>query len=185
MGNSLDCWEMAGIGFVILFGTLLHFVYKWTNQNKIIGLFSPVNESVWEHLKLLFVPMLLYSVVEYFAVGNRFPNFITGKVMGAVYGMITILIIFYTYTGITGRHFLWADVLAYLFGVWAAFVYGQQIISQPDAGSATQCVALMVAVVLAVSFAVFTYYPPHIPLFLDPVSKIYGMPPQTPARQKS
>lgn len=185
MGNSLDCWEMAGVGFVILFGTLLHFVYKCTNQNKIVGLFSPVNESVWEHLKMLFVPMLLYSAVEDFVVGNRLPNFIAGKVIGAVYGMITILIIFYTYTGITGRHFLWADILAYLFGVLAAFVYSWQIISQPDAGSATQCVALIVAMVLIVSFAVFTYYPPHIPLFLDPIHKVYGVPQKTSARPKS
>jgi uncharacterized MnhB-related membrane protein len=185
MGNSFDCWEMVGIGFVILFGTLLHFVYKCTNQNKIVGLFSPVNESVWEHLKMLFVPMLLYSAVEYFAVGNQFPNFIAGKVIGAVYGMITILIIFYTYTGITGRHFLWADILAYFFGVWAAFAYCWQIISQSDAGSATQCVALIVAMVLIVSFAVFTYYPPHIPLFLDPIHKVYGVPQKTSARPKS
>jgi hypothetical protein len=106
MGESFDCWELAGVGFVILLGILLHFVYKCTKQNKIIGLFSPVNESVWEHLKLLFVPMLLYSTIEYFTVGYRFPNFIAGKMIGIVYGMLIILMTVYTYSGMIGRHFL-------------------------------------------------------------------------------
>lgn len=182
MEGGFDCWEMAGFIFVIITGTLLHFAYKCTKQNKAVGLFSPVNESVWEHLKLLFVPMLFYSAVEYFAVGNRLPNFIAGKVTAIVFGMLTILIVFYTYSGIAGRHFLWADVMTFFLGVWAAFAYSRQIISGADAGPVPQYVAIMIALVLAASFAVFTFCPPHIPLFLDPLRKIYGVPQKTLAQ---
>ena len=86
MGNGLFYWEIAGFVFVIIAGTLLHFVYHWTGQNRIVGLFSPVNESTWEHLKLLFTPMLLNSIAEYFVIGNQFSNFIAAKMLGIVFG---------------------------------------------------------------------------------------------------
>lgn len=185
MESNFDCWEMTGLIFVTIVGTLLHFVYKWAKQNKVAGLVSPVNESVWEHLKLLFVPMLLFSIVEYFAIGNQFPNFIAAKVTSIVFGMLTILVVFYTYSGIAGRHFLWADILTFFLGVAAAYAYGRRIIiCQADAGTVSQCMAIMIALVLVVSFAVFTFYPPHVPLFLDPVSKTYGAPEKTPDHPK-
>ena len=44
--------------FISVLGVLLHFTYEWSGNNPIVGLFSATNESTWEHLKLLFFPML-------------------------------------------------------------------------------------------------------------------------------
>jgi hypothetical protein len=176
MENGLFCWELSGFIFVIIIGTILHFVYHWTGQNRIAGLFSPVNESTWEHLKLLFMPMLLFSIVEYFAIGNRFPNFIEAKALGIVFGLLVIVVVFYTYTGIVGQHFLWADILTFVLGVAAAYAYGWRNIHRVNAGSSSQFAALLILLVLVACFAIFTFYPPHIPFFLDPVSKGYGVP---------
>lgn len=176
MGNGLLCWEVAGFIFVVVAGTILHFVYNWTGQNRIAGIFSPVNESTWEHLKLLFYPALLYSIVEYFAIGSRFPNFIAAKTLGIVLGLLVIIAVFYTYTGIVGKHYLWADILTFVLGVAAAYLYSWRTIHQADAGIIPQFTALLIALVLLVCFVIFTFYPPHIPLFLDPVSNGYGLP---------
>ena len=52
--------------FIIgILGTLSHFIYEWTGENLIAGYFFNVNESTWEHLKLLFFPTVTYSVFEY------------------------------------------------------------------------------------------------------------------------
>ena len=53
---------IAGILCVSILGTLLHFTYRWSGRNPLIGLIAPVNESVWEHMKLLFFPMLLFGL---------------------------------------------------------------------------------------------------------------------------
>ena len=45
-------------------GTLLHFLFDWTGGNAVVALFSAVNESIWEHLKLLFYPMVLFAVAS-------------------------------------------------------------------------------------------------------------------------
>ena len=62
---------LVGIIFTSLLGTLSHFLYEWTGYNTIIGTVTPVNESIWEHLKLLFFPVVLFSVYEYFARGKK------------------------------------------------------------------------------------------------------------------
>lgn len=53
---------IIGILFVLVTGTLSHFLYDWSGRLPVVGLFAPVNESVWEHMKLLFFPMLLYAL---------------------------------------------------------------------------------------------------------------------------
>lgn len=65
MQESVFIWEMSGIPFLILVGCIIHFVFDWTNRLPIIGIFSPVNESVWEHLKLGFWSLMLFSLAEF------------------------------------------------------------------------------------------------------------------------
>ena len=72
-------WQIGVTIFSIIFGTLLHFLYEWSNENQIIALFSAVNESTWEHLKLVFFPMLVAGIVEYFALRGKTKNMIQAK----------------------------------------------------------------------------------------------------------
>lgn len=174
MGNQLVRWEIAGIIFVIVFGTLLHFVYQWSGNNQIVGLFAPVNESTWEHLKLLLLPMVLFSIVEYFAIGKDYPNFIPAKALGILLGMIAIVVIFYTYTGISGNHYLWADIATFIMGVAIAYAYSWKIINKQPIGTSAQIIGVLIILLLFLSFAVFSLYPPHTPIFLDPITKSYG-----------
>lgn len=64
MDKKLLCYTILGVIFTFLAGTLLHFTYEWSGNNFWVGLFSPVNESTWEHMKLLFFPMLFYSIAS-------------------------------------------------------------------------------------------------------------------------
>ena len=66
--SKLVKWQIGVIVFSLIVGTLLHFTYEWSGENKFIASFSAVNESVWEHLKLVFYPMLIAGIVEYFFV---------------------------------------------------------------------------------------------------------------------
>lgn len=161
-------WEVIGIAFVILAGTVLHFVYNWSGNNPIVGVFSPINESTWEHLKLLFFPMLLYSAIEYFTIGYQHSNFISAKAFGAALGMLTIVVLFYTYTGIVGKNFLFADILIFIIGVIVAYAYSFWAIRN-DIGN-NFAGFLLLAVIFAM-FVLFTYSPPKIGLFIDPITK--------------
>ena len=85
---------ISGI-LIMIFGTLLHFTFEWSNNNLLIGTFSAINESTWEHLKLLFFPMLITTIIGYFIKGKEIPNYLCSKVLGIIFSMCFIVIFFY------------------------------------------------------------------------------------------
>ncbi|SDM95581.1 DUF6512 family protein [Acetanaerobacterium elongatum] len=163
--------EIAGFVFVVITGTLLHFAYRWLGESPVAGAFCPVNESVWEHLKLLFFPMLFYSVAEYLSFGRHVESFIGAKTVGILVGMITIVAVFYTYSGIAGTHYLWADILTFIIGVAAAYFISFIILKKGYVIPDCVGVALIAA---AACFVVFTFFPPPLALFRDPITGGYG-----------
>ena len=110
------CSTWIGLLWVIFAGTLLHFVYGWTGENRVVGLYAPVSESSWEHLKLLFTPFLIYTIAEYFWLGKQYRGYLLVRAEGVWLGMLTILSSFYTYQGILGFHCLPLDILTFLAG---------------------------------------------------------------------
>ena len=48
--------------WTLMIGTLSHFFYQWSGENFFVGLLSPVNETIWEHLKAaVFSGPVLYA----------------------------------------------------------------------------------------------------------------------------
>ena len=116
----------AGILFTLIIGTLLHFTYEWSGENPFVALYSPVNESVWEHLKLLFFPVLLYTFFEIIVLYKTSGHFLTSRLLAVCIGMFFIASAFFTYTGLLGRDFLALDILIFIFSVLLTFflLYG-------------------------------------------------------------
>ena len=71
MERSVGVWELWGFAVTSLLGTLLHFLYDWLGKSVWVAPFSGVNESTWEHMKLLFWPMLLFAIVQSFFFRER------------------------------------------------------------------------------------------------------------------
>ncbi len=100
--KQLRIYTIIGIVFVLITGSLAHFLYDWTNQNFFIGLFTPVNESIWEHMKLLFFPMLLYAVFMNWKLKDSNPCISSALCSGLLSGTVLIPVLFYGYTAILG-----------------------------------------------------------------------------------
>ena len=172
---SLKYYHILGAIFTIVLGTLLHFTYQWSGKNILVAIFSAVNESTFEHLKLLFTPMLIFSIFEYFLYGKNIVNFVPVKLLSILLGIFVIITSFYTYVGIIGNHFLIADIGTFILGVLVAYYFSFHFLQ-------TNCFYSLISIrlgwigiiILTYCFFIFTFYPPHIGLFLDPVSKTYG-----------
>lgn len=168
MKKSISFWQMVGFVFTGVTGTLLHFMYDWTGQNPVVGAFSAVNESIWEHMKLLFFPMLIFSFVEYAGIGKAYPHFWCVKLIGSLLGLAAIPVMYYTYTGALGVSVDWFNIA--IFFIAAALVYrlettllqtGRPPCRFPNA-------ALGGLLLLGVIFVMLTFYPPNLPLFQGP-----------------
>ena len=93
--------SVGGAAFGVLLGSLLHFTYQGSGRLTVVALFSAVNESPWEHLKLYFFPIVMYIAVEWFVVTNK-AALLFAKLVQIVAGMVLIEAFFYTYTGTLG-----------------------------------------------------------------------------------
>ncbi len=154
--------------FVALLGVLLHFVYEWSGKNLIVGLFSPINESVWEHLKLFFFPMLLLTLWDLFTSCRNNISFLPARTSCILSGVAFIVIAFYTVTGVIGTNIDWINIFIYLLSVAFAFWVEKKLYSQKQWLNTT--VSTIILTVLVISFVVFTLKPPALGIFIPPVS---------------
>lgn len=159
--------------FVMILGTLLHFTYEWSGNNTFVASFSAVNESTWEHLKLLFFPMFLTTILGYFYFRKISSNFLCAQLLGILTAILFTITFFYTYTGIVGTNFAFVNISIF----FVAVVLGE-LVSYKILVSDFKCnsyIVLFFITLLLICFITFTYFTPKIGLFKDPVSGIYGI----------
>lgn len=176
MRKRLLLWELGGFLFTGAAGTLLHFVYDWTGGNTLAAAFSAVNESTWEHMKLLFFPLFLFSIVQVCRMGRNYPNFPAVRAVSTVAGLALIPILFYTYTGVLGFDVMWADIAVFYLADLGAFALDFILLRRGRLSAPWQQVlGLAVLWGLAFCFVWCTFRPPQIALWRDPVTGQYGI----------
>ena len=169
----MKLWQAAGFSLATLGGTLLHFLYDWAGGSILAAAFSGVNESTWEHMKLLYFPMLFFSLVQRRFFRDR-ENFWCVKLLGMALGLTLIPVLFYTLNGVLGKTPDWVNIA--IFYVTAAVVYYTEY-RLFEAGRPERCrpgLAFVAICLTGALFILFTFATPRIPLFQDPVSGRYG-----------
>ena len=174
MKRNIGFWQLVGFFTVSAFGTLLHFLYDWT-KSTIAALVSGVNESTWEHMKLLFFPLLLFAIVEYFLVGKDYDNFWCVKLKGTLFGLFLIPTIFYTLNGIFGKTPDWINITIFFVSVAGTFICESKQFSTDSITCKNKNIVFAIWVLTGVAFILFTFYPPSIPLFKDPIDGSFGI----------
>ena len=174
MKRSIPRWQLAGFLFTGVLGTFLHFLFDLTGQNVVAGLFSAVNESIWEHMKLLFYPMLLFALVEYAVWGKDSSRFWCAKLLGIATGLVLIPMLYYTYTGALGVSADWFNITIFFLTAGIVFRLETKFLQSNRTCPIGSGVAMAMLFLIAAAFTVLTFIPPHIPLFQDPVTGTYG-----------
>jgi hypothetical protein len=168
-------YEIVGMLFIIFLGSALHFTYELSGKLTIVATFSAMNESVWEHLKLAFWPSLIWMLIEYVPLKKQTNNFLIAKTLGTYLMVVIIPIIFYSYTSITGKSIFAIDITSFIVAVVVGQIVSYKLLKKNQLPRITDKVAIVILVVLGIAFIVFTFYPPHLPIFQDPISRGYGI----------
>ena len=156
-------WLLTALG-AILAGAGLHFLWQ-ALPNPLLALISPVNESVWEHLKLLFCPTLGAAVVLSARAPCRirlWSGFLTALLampvflLGAYYGLRAI-----------GVHGLAVDIGLYYLTMFGGFFLAARLVRSGRAQRATG-ILLMLVMLYGASLVLFTFAAPPFGPFLPP-----------------
>ena len=167
--NKLLKFQIFSVIFTWILGTVLHFTYEWSNENIIVSIFSAVNESTWEHLKLLFFPMLITTIIGYFYLKSKeeYKNFLCAKIIGILSALSFVVVFFYTYTGIIGTNFAFLDIGSFFVGVLLGDVVAYKMTFSMKC--CNKWIAVIVLIILLLCFITFTFNAPDIGLFRNPV----------------
>ncbi len=174
MKNKLYFWQFSGFAFVAVAGTLLHFLYEWTNESVFIAPFSGVNESTWEHMKLFYFPMFLFALIQnIFSKDER--NFWCVKLIGILTGLLTIPMIYYTYNGAIGKSPDWVNISIFFIAVAVAFLFETILFKKNVFKCKYPIIPFSLICIIGILFVIFTFFTPRLPLFQDPITGAYGL----------
>ena len=174
MNVRIGLWQICGFAAASLGGTLLHYLYDWLGKAAWIAPFSGVNESTWEHMKLLFWPMLIFAVLQrLFFVDIE--SFWCIKLRGTLLGLILIPILFYTYNGVVGKSPDWLNIAIFFISAAIAYIYEARLFNSDKAPYRSSGTALLVFCLLAAAFVVFSFRAPRLGIFRDPLTGGFGL----------
>ncbi len=174
MKRSIGLAQLLGFAVTSFGGTLLHFLYEWLGEAVWIAPLSGVNESTWEHMKLLFWPMLLYAVAQCLIFPER-EEFWCVKLRGILLGLTLIPVLFYTYNGVIGKSPDWLNIAIFFVSAAIAYLYEARLFRAESLRCRSPKAAIAVLCVIALLFVVFTFLTPGIGIFKDPLTGGYGI----------
>lgn len=175
MKKSLSVWQFVGFLFTCIAGVLLHFLYDWSGQSIFTAPFSAVNESIWEHMKLLFFPMFLFGLIQSYYFVEEYDNFWCAKFAGTLTGLMLIPVLYYTYTGIFGTSAHCVNIGIFFLAAAVSYLIETKLLKHDRGYCTSPDTARLALYLLALIFILFTFVPPRIPLFQDPVTGLYGI----------
>lgn len=162
MVKKIRTYEIIGYFFVGILGAFQHFFYEWFGHNKFVACFAPINESPWEHLKLIFFPMMLFTVFEYIILGEEAGNIVMLKYIGTLLAMFFTISAYYTYSGIIGKNYMIPDLIIFYLAIFIPpFLTVKKIRHMKN----SNFFGLLLWVLTGALFVIFTFYVPQIGLF--------------------
>lgn len=159
--------------------SLMHFAFAFSGKSAVVALVCPVNESVWEHLKLMFFPLLVWWVVVYFIKRNKcninLEKWIVSAATSLVVAPLMVILLFYAYTGAFGIESVVIDILMVPLCFFIAIIVGAAVYNRLNPDKVLVAISIAVIVAIFAMFIVFTFAPPQLPIFLDTPSGTYGI----------
>ena len=174
MKHTSSLWPLAGFAMSTLGGTILHFLYDWTGDSSLVAPFSAINESTWEHMKLLFWPLSLFALIQRLFYKEQ-KNYWCVKLAEILLGLVMIPVLFYTYNGVFGKSPDWINIAIFYITALLVFLFEWWAFKKNRLQCRYPQIAFAVISLIGVLFLVFTFAPPQIPLFQDSVTGVYGI----------
>ena len=167
MKQGIKRLQIIGFFTTAIFGTLLHFLYEWLGEAIWIAPFSGVNESTWEHIKLLFWPTFIFAIIQSLYLKDR-QDFWCIKLRGALLGMALIPILFYTYNGVIGKSPAWLNIAIFYISAAVAYIYESRLFIQEKIICKSPKSKIAIFCIIALLFVIFTFFPPSLGIFQEP-----------------
>ena len=152
---------------MVVIGTSMHFVLDLLPSGPVavaLGNIFPVNETSWEHMKMIWYPFLTAGIIH--SCKTKCRGYFASFVVGAIMAMLMQLGSFSIYQSFTGTSVLFLDIIIYMasmvFCILIAFDYSQKALAK-----AAFPLWVILAAIITASIIYLTYFPADGYVFLD------------------
>lgn len=166
--------ELYGFIFIVILGTLAHFIYDWSNHNKYLALLVAVNESVWEHMKLVVLPSLLWLLIEIPFIGSN-SNFMIAKCVSLLTMLIFIPCAFYCYKAIFKKDSLLFDIIEFIVAIGLGQYLSYLILNINVLPKPLTFISLLIYIFIDGYFLIATLIPGDSFIYKDPRNNKVGL----------
>jgi len=153
----------------------LHFLYDWL-PNSLFSIFLPVNESIWEHMKLIYTSFILSGIIDYILLIKnkiKFNNFLLQLFITPIIGIILYLIIFIPIYNIIGENMFVSITLLFI------IILIEEIISfyllKKENIKYQKYIGIIGIIITYIIFGYLTYKPIENYIFFDIKHGKYGI----------
>lgn len=165
-------YSWMGILVISLLAIPMHFLFEWLGQNPIVGIFSPINESIWEHLKLVFWPLLVWWGAGYLIFSQSknlsFIKWVTAGAFSILFSMVFIAAWYYFWTAGLHLESSIIDIGSLFIAVPIGQLIGIHLYRILKPRPIYSIISIFFILLFAGLFIIFTFSPPSIPLFIPP-----------------
>ena len=165
---------ISTIGIIILC-FLFHFLYEWV-PSTITAIIFPVNESIWEHMKLFISSICIYGIIDYIILTKTkvpFNNFLLNILITSISSIIIYLIIFLPIYNLIGENMIFSIslmiIVIIISQIISCFILRLNHVKYAD------IISLVLIILIYIIFGYLTYHPLHNYIFLDTHNNIYGI----------
>lgn len=167
--------KIIGVFISFIIAVILHFIYG-IFPNTFFSIIAPVNESIWEHMKLIVSSSLIFSIFEYFIYKKKdipYNNFILSYGVSCVLGIIVYLLIYIPLNDIFGHKAYIAISLLFIILIFVQYV-SYYIMNKKEMWHSCD-MGILLIIIIYFLFGYLTYHPPKINLFYDYIHKGFGI----------
>lgn len=161
--------------FIFLIGFIIHNLYEWC-PNIVTLILSPVNESVFEHMKMIYTSYIIWIIVKYFILKKyniKENNFLLKELLTFLFNIALFLTIYWPIYSEFGENML-VTLTIYLVTIIISQILNYFIEFKKDS-NVLNIISLIVIFLIYAFTTYLTYNPPICKLFLDPTNNSYGL----------
>lgn len=160
---------------ISILGTLLHFAYEFSGGNLFVAIFSAVNESVWEHIKIAVVPVYVVAIAKMWIQEDRKSNLWTSLFFKVLTIVILIPLLFYSYQAIFNIESVVIDIIIFYVSIVIAEIIECLIQNKLCISAVVEDIFKYLNLFIIGIFILFTFIPPKFEMFKDKISNKYGI----------
>ena len=171
---KVKSWQIITVIICIILGILLHFTYEWSGENMLVGLFSAVNESTWEHIKIALTATFVWSLVDGFLYG-KLNNYFFSKTISILILIVLIPLIFYGFKWLFGKSYFFIDILIFYIVIVISQMIFIKSLSLPEVSYLVNYLSIVFLFIIFGFYMILTLMPLKNFFFKDPITKKYGI----------